>query len=72
MLFARGATLAAFRDRLETFVGRPECDNEWYEGAVGRSAAEGVPWHVWPVPGGGWVEIDDDADFALAQSLAAG
>lgn len=72
ILAARGAALHDLREKLESFVDDPASVNEWYEGAVGRSAAEGVPWHVWPVPGGAWVEIDDDADFALAQSLAAG
>ena len=70
MLMARGPALHAVRARLEEFVGRPEAANEWYEGAVGRTAAEGVAWRVWPMPAGGWVEIDDDADFATAEELA--
>ncbi len=70
MMMARGDVLRAMREHLEAFVGRPEAANEWYEGAVGRSAAEGVAWEIWPMPTGGWVEIDDDGDLAAAQALA--
>jgi choline kinase len=69
MLAAGGDVRDAFRDALEAFVGRPDATNEWYEGAVGRTAAAGVPWHVWPMPGGAWVEIDDDADLEAASAL---
>jgi choline kinase len=69
LLMARGAALAALRDELERFVGKPESANEWYEGAVGRSAAAGTPWTIWPMPSTGWVEIDDDDDFDAAQAL---
>jgi choline kinase len=69
MLMARGPALAAMRAHLEGFVGRPECDDEWYEGAVGRSAAEGTEWRIWPMPSGDWVEIDDDDDLARARTL---
>jgi choline kinase len=70
ILGARGGALHALREKLEAFVGDPASVNEWYEGAVGRCAADGVAWHVWPVPAGDWVEIDDDADYETAQSLA--
>lgn len=69
MLMARGSALAAMRAHLERFVGRPECDDEWYEGAVGRSAADGTEWRIWPMPSGDWVEIDDDEDLARARTL---
>ncbi len=69
LLMARGGVLAALRARLETFVGRPEAADEWYEGAVGRTAAEGAAWHVWAMPSGRWVEIDDDDDLAAAREL---
>jgi choline kinase len=69
MLMAKGPALGAMRAQLERFVGRPECDDEWYEGAVGRSAAEGTEWRIWPMPSGDWVEIDDDEDLARAQTL---
>jgi choline kinase len=69
MLMARGDVLAALRDQLEAFVGRPEDANQWYEGAVGASAAAGEPWRVWPMPSSGWVEIDDDADLDAAELL---
>jgi hypothetical protein len=72
MLMARGATLSAFRAALESFAGRPEHANEWYEAAVARTAAEGAPWHVWPVASGRWVEIDDDRDLAAAEALGDG
>ena len=70
MLMARGEALRRLRAVLEGFVGRPDAANEWYEGAVERAAASGTRWHVWPMPPGGWVEIDDDADLQAAQSLA--
>ena len=69
MLMARGAVLRALRDVLETFVGDPGAANAWYEGAIGRSAAAGVRWHVWPMPSTGWVEIDDDDDLEAAHAL---
>jgi choline kinase len=69
MLMARGSALAAMRAQLERFVGRPECADEWYEGAVGRSAADGAEWRIWPMPSGDWVEIDDDEDLARARTL---
>ena len=71
MLMARGPALRRLRTVLEGFVGRPDAVNEWYEGAVGATAAAGVPWHVWAIAPGAWVEIDDDADLQLAESLAA-
>ncbi|MFP5370719.1 MAG: NTP transferase domain-containing protein [Actinomycetes bacterium] len=70
LLAARGDALRRYRAALESFVDREECLNEWYEGAVGRTAAAGLGWHIWPTPSGAWVEIDDDADLAAAQSLA--
>ncbi|HYC81008.1 MAG TPA: hypothetical protein VEB65_04440, partial [Solirubrobacterales bacterium] len=71
ILMARGAPLAAMRAHLECFVGRPECADEWYEGAVGRSAADGASWRIWPMPSGEWVEIDDDDDLARARTLVS-
>lgn len=71
MLMARGTALRRLRDVLEGFVGRSESVNEWYEGAVGRTAAAGVAWHVWPMAPGAWVEIDDDADLEAAEALTA-
>ena len=71
MLMARDRALRRLRAVLEGFVGRPEAVDQWYEGAVGATAAAGVPWHVWPMAPGAWVEIDDDADLQLAESLAA-
>ena len=69
MLAARGEALRALRDKLEGFVDRDESRDEWYERAVGLSAAAGVQWAIWPVPGGDWVEIDDEADLELAREL---
>lgn len=71
MLAARGEGLASLRAGLEVFVDRDECVNEWYEGAVGRTAAAGTPWAIWPMPTGSWVEIDDDGDLEAARALVA-
>lgn len=71
MLMARGPALRRLRAELERFVGRSESVDEWYEGAVGRTAAAGVPWHVWSMAPGAWVEIDDDADLEAAEALTA-
>jgi 2-aminoethylphosphonate-pyruvate transaminase len=71
MLMARGAALRALRAELEGFVGRPGCAQEWYEGAVARTVAAGVAWHVWPMPGAEWVEIDDELDLWRAEGLAS-
>jgi choline kinase len=68
MLMARGAALMALRETLEVFVGRPDHSNEWYEGAIRRTAAAGVPWYLWPVPTSDWVEIDDERDLEIAAS----
>lgn len=72
LLAARGAVLRALRARLEEFVGRPAAANEWYEGAIGRTAADGETWRIWATPGTGWVEIDDDDDLSAAEALAGG
>jgi choline kinase len=69
LLMARGPVLRALRETLEGFVGRPDAAQEWYEGAVGRTAAAGRRWEVWPLPGGDWVEIDDADDLDIAVSL---
>jgi choline kinase len=69
MLAVSGVALRRLREVLESFVGRPDAAGEWYEGAIGRTAAAGVAWHIWAMPGGGWVEIDDDADLEAAESL---
>jgi choline kinase len=69
MLLVRGRALRDLREALERFVGRPDAANEWYEGAIGRTAAEGTPWRVWAMPTGGWIEIDDDDDLRFAESL---
>ena len=71
LLMARGPVVEALRAVLEGFVGRPDRTDEWYEGAVGATAADGHLWHLWPMPAGGWVEIDDDADLHAAHELAA-
>lgn len=69
MLMARGSILARLREGLEAFEGDPQADDEWYEGAVGRTAAAGAAWVIWPMPSGRWVEIDDDSDLAAALDL---
>ena len=69
MLMARGGELTSLRRELEAFEGVADAVNEWYEGAVGRAAAEGARWTIWPMPSGRWVEIDDDGDLAAAVEL---
>ena len=69
MLAARGPVLHALREVLEGFVGDQAAANQWYEGAVGRTAASGFAWHLWAMPCTGWVEIDDDDDLEAAQAL---
>ena len=70
MLMAGGTVLESFRRELEGFVDRPESANEWYERGVGLSVASGAAWRIWPTPSSDWVEIDDDADYALAGEIA--
>ncbi len=69
MLMARGSVLEALHSRLRSFIDRPEHDDEWYERAVGRSAATGTPWVVHPMADSNWVEIDDDGDYSAALAL---
>lgn len=69
LLMARGGALRELRAVLESFAGRAECANEWYEGAVGRTASAGVTWQIWPMPSSRWVEIDDDDDLDAACAL---
>lgn len=71
LLAVRGEALRGLREVLEGFVGRPEAANEWYEGAIARTAAEGIAWRVWSMPTGSWIEIDDDRDLEDAESLVA-
>ncbi len=71
LLMARDGALRSLRDVLESFVGRADAASEWYEGAVVRTAEAGTAWHVWAMPPGGWVEIDDDDDLRTAEALAA-
>ena len=70
LLMASGSVLTALRAQLERFTASPADAQQWYEGAVGRTAAAGVRWHLWPTPGSEWVEIDDPADLARAQDMA--
>jgi choline kinase len=72
MLMARGDTLAALRDALESFEGAAEAADAWYEGAVALTAQRGTAWRVWGTPDSRWVEIDDDRDHDAAVRLAIG
>jgi choline kinase len=69
MLMAQRSVLAQLRETLESFVGKGDLDNAWYEYAVGTTAAEGAQWRIWPTPDSAWVEIDDDADYSAALDL---
>ena len=70
LLMASGTVLRAFRDQLEEFAHDDRDAQQWYEGAVGRTAARGVQWRLWPTPSSAWVEIDDLADLATAEAMA--
>jgi len=70
MLSAGGDVLRRLRAALEDWVGDAGAVDQWYEGAVLLTAQGGAPWHVWPTPGTGWIEIDDDADLDAAVGLA--
>jgi choline kinase len=54
---------------LETFVGADAAVNNWYEHAIGDTAAQGVPWVIWPTPDSEWIEIDDEADLISALAM---
>ena len=69
LLAARGEALATLRAELEGVVEDPGGANEWYEHSVGRTAAAGVRWALWPVQDPAWVEIDDLSDLADAEAL---
>ena len=69
LLMARGDVLEALQAELEAFEREPGAHDQWYEGAIGRSASAGASWQVWPMSDPGWVEIDDDADLAQAEDL---
>ena len=70
MLMASGTVLRAFRQQLAAFEADELDAQQWYEGAVGITAAKGAQWHLWATPSSRWVEIDDLDDLALAQELA--
>jgi choline kinase len=72
MFMARGHALDALRRALEAFVDDPGARDRWYEDAIGRSAAAGTPWVIWPTPDSRWVEIDDARDHAAARRALAG
>lgn len=55
---------------LESFIDDASRANAWYEHAVGVSVGLGLRWQVVDAPGARWVEIDDAADHATAESLA--
>jgi choline kinase len=69
MVMASGQVLKAFRAQLEAFEQNHADAQQWYEGAIGISAAHGSRWHLWATPDSGWVEIDDPADLARAEAL---
>ena len=69
LLMASGSVLRAFRDQLEAFATDEKDAQQWYEGAVGVTAAAGVRWALWATPSSAWVEIDDLADLAAAQAM---
>jgi choline kinase len=66
MFMARASVLDELTSALEGFVDEPSDAQNWYEHAIGLTAAAGCPRIVWPTPDSRWVEIDDDADHARA------
>jgi choline kinase len=69
LLMAAGEVLTAFRAQLEAFEQDEQHANQWYEGAVGLTAAAGVRWFLWATPDSSWVEIDDLVDLERAQAM---
>jgi choline kinase len=69
LLMASGDVLTAFRAQLEAFELDQDHANQWYEGAVGLTAAAGVRWFLGATPDSSWVEIDDLDDLARAESM---
>jgi choline kinase len=71
MFMVRGSARIRLTRRLEGYVGADGAVDNWYEHAIGETAADGVPWLVWPTPDSDWIEIDDEADFASALEMKA-
>lgn len=71
LLMARETVLRDLQASLESFVDRSEMADAWYEHAVGKTAARGTSWWLWPTPSTRWVEIDDDDDYVAAQEIGA-
>lgn len=69
LLMVSGTVRQAFSVQLRAFATSPDYLNEWYEGAVGRTAAAGTPWTLWATPNSEWYEIDDERDHAAAVAL---
>lgn len=69
LLMFRGTVRAQFTEALARFETAPEHSNEWYEGAVRTTSANGTDWVLWPTPSSEWFEIDDEADHAAAIAL---
>lgn len=69
LLMFGGSVRKAMTEQLRAFDGFPAHLNEWYEGAVGRTAAAGTTWTLWGTPDSEWFEIDDEQDHAAAVTL---
>lgn len=69
LLMATGEVLTHFRAALERFAEDSADAQQWYEGAVGRTAAAGADWELWATPDSSWVEIDNLDDLSAAQLL---
>ena len=69
LLMFGGPVRKALTEQLRAFDGSAAHLNEWYEGAVGRTAAAGTPWVLWATPDSEWFEIDDERDHAAAVAL---
>jgi choline kinase len=69
MFMVRGTARTRLTATLETYEGSAAAVDNWYEHAIGETAAKGVPWPVWPTPDSEWIEIDDEADYASALEM---
>jgi len=56
---------------LDGFAADPARADEWYEGAFREGMRAGVEFGVVAVDSGRWIEIDDAADLARAEAIAA-
>ena len=69
MFMVRGSARTTLAATLKSYVGSAPARDNWYEHAIGETAAGGTPWVVWPTPDSEWIEIDDETDYAAALQM---